>query len=367
MQQSLQNLASSVEGQLRTFTRTREGQNNLSPVDQSLRDSFLDLREEAKRGQESLLAASQTSSAEHKEIQSRIDQSTIKVIDTLCSKLDHLPFTVQQTHRSARLTNRQIRFFGENCEAILSPLFHLAPVVRQATLHIRTHHSKMVSLQQLSWFQSEFQNLVASATQEVAATFQTSTATPFDEWVYSQGLSNFGLSWEKRRDLPPTRQQLIFGPHSSADTNQLKAGSRRKRMKSDFQSFRFVSPSGMMQITLPSHKTGSSTSSSVSESVETGFLFLPSSATSFMVIEAHFEECIDFKSESRLYTQLNAFTLVSGEEMAKYRNTFVRAPIEDIDYALRNNMISPYAVDENGRSLCTFVSGYQVERLLIDL
>ena len=361
MRRNLQDLTSSVENQLKTFTTTWESRNDISPVNRSLKDGFLDLHEEAKRGQERLLAASQRSSVEHRKTRNQIDRGINDIIQTICSKLDNLPQATRQVDQSAMLSNRQIHFFGETRVAMLGPLLHLVPFVQWALMHIRTHHSNLVSMRHLSWLQSEFQNLVASATQEVAATSQGSTATPFDEWIYSESLTDFVTYGKMYKGTSATRKRVIDRSKSTAVFGRAEAGKGRKRLKSTSRALRFHSSTGTLLVMLPQEATDSDASSQLGCSDGISLLFLPSSVVSSIisstVIEARFKEYMDFASMPRLYAQLKAFKMIStDEEWYNYNSIIADCSTKEIDLALRNRSISPYAADETGQNLCISVS-----------
>lgn len=87
---------------------------------------------------------------------------------------------------TARMSNREIHFWGERRDEILTPLLLIKNYVQRAIIHFLSHDTARVSSRHLYWLQSEFENLVTSAYQEVAALSEGSTATPFDNWNYSQ-------------------------------------------------------------------------------------------------------------------------------------------------------------------------------------
>ena len=306
--------------------------------------------------QSSLANIHQASRVEHKETRTRIDHNTSKIINTISSKLDRLPYRIAQHNLSAKPSKRQIRYFGENQEAMLGSLLQLVPLINQATLRIRSQHSELVSMQHLSCLQSEFLNLVASATQEVAATSRGSTATPFDDWVHLKNLTGSVSNEEEYSSASATRKRSRSRSGSRADASQAKTANRRKRLKSNFQSFPFVSSSGTLRIMLPCQTTSSFTSSPHSDSDRIGFLFLPSYTAASTVIDTRFREVNHFESEPQLHAQINTFSFVPMSEWGPYYDLFIKGSIEDIDIALRSNRISPYAVDDEGQSLCIHVS-----------
>ena len=69
---------------------------------------------------------------------------------------------------------------------MLTSILLIVPSIHEAILRTRYQRSNLVDLEYLSWLQSEIQNLVSSAAQEVAAESKDSTATPFNSWDYVQ-------------------------------------------------------------------------------------------------------------------------------------------------------------------------------------
>ena len=289
--------------------------------------------------QKSVLKASQTSSDEHKKTLSLIDCNTTKVIDALCSKIDDLPGKIQQAHARARMNNRVIRFVGESPETMLATLLLLAPIIRQAILRIYSQQSepKQASIEHLSWLQSELQNLVSSATQEVAAMSHGSTATPFDKWIYSLGTTSFSSREENGRSASTgwKRSRSDCGPIT---LNSKSEKERRERLKTKAQSHEFTSPTGRIHIKIPSSNDDSTPN--LRNLTDIGFSFFPSYNTGAMLIEAHFTRCL--YPVPQLYTQLNTFRLVDEGHEVSHRRIIIDGSLERIDAAFRNGTISPY-------------------------
>jgi hypothetical protein len=137
-----------------------------------------------------VLSGNQNVVKEHNKTQNQIIESRTEVIETICSKLQDLPGNLGERYMSARKSGREIQFSGHSREAMLSPLLLLKPGLRSAIFQILSQNSEEASPQHLYWLLSESDNLVLSATQEVAAISSGSTATPFDNWINPRELTS---------------------------------------------------------------------------------------------------------------------------------------------------------------------------------
>ena len=255
----------------------------------------------------------------------------------------------------ARRNNREIHFIGESREAILAPLLLIKDHVRQAVLHFVSHDTERVSPQHLYWLQSEFESLVSSATQEVAALSQGSTATPFDHWDYSQ--EGFGHSNSGARTRPRTlgadckaRDEVGIQRKRSGKAN------RRKRLSSSSYKFlSFESPVGQLYIAVPRYH---GPSENIHQLEEVALSFIPTYGVCRTSIAARFVSFMETGSEPKLYAQINTHRLVEVAVMDACDDLFT-GTIEELDAAFREGVISPYdSIELEGLefNICLFVS-----------
>jgi hypothetical protein len=209
-----------------------------------------------------------------------------------------------------------------------------------------------VSPHYLYWLQSEFNNLVSSATQEVAALSKSSTATSFDQWTYYQGSSSCPgkepqantlskLQNRKTRDKAETQRE--------GSNPTIPRGS--KRIHYDWEEFKFHSQIGSLRIRVPRSDKASPTNPTTEE---VSFCFIPSADICQTSITTRFVKSTQLESESKLYAQINAYRLV--EDRRAHLDIYCDGTLADIDDAFRSGIISPYDVDEKGTVLCHRVS-----------
>lgn len=99
--------------------------------------------------QKHLVSANRNAIRQHNKTRQQIIQGNMKAIDTICSKLQDLPGNLAQTHMSTRKSGREVRFKGHSREAMLTPLLLLKPGLRWAIFHMLSHHSELISAQDL--------------------------------------------------------------------------------------------------------------------------------------------------------------------------------------------------------------------------
>lgn len=231
---------------------------------------------------------------------------------------------------------------GESPEDSLTSLLLLREHLRSAILKAvsRDRRASPAPLYQLI---SEVERLQASAMQEAAASIPGSSATSFDDWVYTGRavgvtgalMPKSALQWSHSRSRAVVAcQRTICRPSGALKT------------------LYFRTPVGDLKVyyTPPDRDQAAAC-----DSEETGFLFVPSLAISSPAVGARFLKVPGEGLEPRLYTQLNAFCVVLAVE-DRYFNLMFDGRVEDIDKALRKGVISPYHVDARGRPWLLSVS-----------
>jgi hypothetical protein len=148
----------------------------------------------------------------------------------------------------------------------------------------------------LYWLESEFENFVSSALQEVAAVPQRSTATSFDDWVYPQGVTSSLSAKDVQRwpSMPNKRPRYERDPSNQATGCE---GVVKKRPNPNFQSFSFALPVGEVQIVVSRANCVSLNASDFSDVSEVEFRFLPQSNICPTLIHGRFTKGMNFAQE----------------------------------------------------------------------
>lgn len=347
-------MTSHTDTQFQTITHHLKASHNSLKIGQaSLGFAGSRLNRQVTVMKKELLSASRNVLRQQKETRDQITYENTNIINTICSRLDNLPLNLAQTHTSARKYSRKIQVYGNNREAILSPLILLQPAFRQLIFTIHSRARELVSAEDLYWLQFEFDNLVNSAKQEAAAMSYGSTATSFDDWIYSQDLAS-SLPGEGSYGLKPISKERS-GHHFEPRATRSEQNGLRKRRNITFQSFIHGLPIGMIEIFIPRLRDVSPNIHNSSEGVEVGFSFLPRFGICSTSIHGRFVKVIDHEPDSYLYTQLNAFNVVQSADCSAY-SIFGRGTLEEIDNGIRSGNITPYSVDEHGINPCFAVS-----------
>lgn len=328
--------------------------NNVSTRQTSLGVSDFHLHEQATNMQKHLLSANRNALREDNKNRHRISQGNAQVIDTVCTKLQDLPGNLSPTYESARKNSREIRFNGYSLEATLLPLLLLKAELRGAILMVMSQHGDQVSPKHLCWLESEFENLVSSATQEVAATSRGSTATSFDDWIYSQGVTSYLIAQHGHRYPPMSKKTLINEDGSSHETTKPTYVDTRRRSRSSRQSFSFLLPAGRIVIVMPRRNFGWPNASDSYSIHEVGFSFSPQSRICSTSIQGRFMKGKSHGPEPRLHAQLNAFNMVRNCSL--HIELISCGTLKEIDAAIRNGRISPYDVNKDMGNVCLYVS-----------
>ena len=328
----------------------KEGQEKLLVRQDRITIGTIRQRKETAIMRKDLSKASQVSQQEHRKTRERIIKSNSKVIDVLVSKVDSLQLTISKTAVAARMSNREIWFVGEHRASVLTPLLLIRDQLRRAILQVLSHQVERVSPQDLYWLQSEYENLVSSAMQEVAALSYGSTATSFDKWSYSERAAG-SLAMGLQPDNLVLSKGCKFREEGKTHTGDLRGKARRKRLYKAHESFSFNFPFGRLLLAVPrSHD--SSDGSGIPE--EVSFSFVPCADICTIAIAARFVKMIERGAGPRLHAQLNAFKLVQYDD--QHIDLIVGGKIEDVDAAFRSGTISPYDMMQDGRIACLYVS-----------
>lgn len=303
--------------------------------------------------------ARRISQAEHRKTRKEIASGHSKIIDTLSSKLDDMRPTMPKETVTAELSDRVISFIGESRELLWTPLLLVRDKFRWAVLEVLSHQTEHVSPHLLYWLQSEYDNLISSTAQEVAALSPRSTATSFDRWDYYEAVfSGRGL---RIGAVGPGESRQIGG-HAGAHIKDTDGKTPQKSSLGACTSFSFHLAIGHLRLTL-SHSLNLVNAINNREDVR--FFFTPSVDICNTAIAARFTKIPGVRCEPRLYAQLNTFTLV--EDIGPTFALMNEGSLGEIDAAFRNGTISPYHVDQLGCLTCLYVSLASVLFLVVSL
>lgn len=354
--EGFQKIKCTIDSQLQTLgQRMREVQDGLSADQAKFETTTLRLATQVVAMQKGFHSTNRNALRQHSKTRDQITQGNTKIIHSICSKIEELPGNLAQTYLTARKNGREVRFNGESLEAMLSPLLLLKPGLRQAIIKLLSQHSELSSAQHLYWLQSEFENLVSSATQEVAAISEGSTATPFDTWVYSRKVASLLSIQNSPSRMAISRKRSRHKHELSNEQTVSEAKVQRKRLKSKSQSFSFTLPTGEVQIMVSRPDGGSPSGSRPCDVSEVGFSFSPKPDISSTSIHGRFVKAMDPLPQPRLYAELNAFNVMEDLYPEYYMELIHDGTLEEIDTALRVGKISPYNINKNGQNICLHV------------
>ncbi|KAF7512839.1 hypothetical protein GJ744_011942 [Endocarpon pusillum] len=319
----------------------------------SLEDASSRLNRQTDVVRKDIVKTNQNILQQHKKTRVQLTQETTNAVNIICAKLDNLSRELVRAETSAKSSGRKIRFNGNSREDVLCPLLLLRPEFQRAISGMLSRQSELFSPQDLYWLQSEFESLVVSATQEVAAVSHGSTATSFDDWTYPQGVSSF-----LARDAP--QGTLISKKRFTNDFilankgTELNAKADKKGRRLGSRSFSFELPIGTLQIIIPRLTVTSPAVPKPGKPREVGFSFLPRSGICSTSLRGYFVNATNVQPKPCLYTQLNAFNITPQDESLVH--LFCNGTLEEIDSAFRLGKMSPYDVSEYGVNHCLCLS-----------
>lgn len=276
------------------------------------------------------------SSKDHERSRLHILRSNKEVIGAISTEIENKLATLRlNTSKSGR----EIRFIGSDRDGLLSTLLLLRPAMRWSILHLLHHHQRLVSEERVQFLVAEFDKLVASASQEVAASYEGSTANSFDDWTYGPGrYPRFSGTGNAPADVPDSKG---FSSHHSNPKRKFSCEKRpAKRLKPVSHTFRFSTPIGELQIYLG--RANSLTNAIDDDVCNVGFSFSPEAKVCSAWLAAQFTKVIGVESKPRLYTQLVMFNLISDKRYSDYVNLMIRGSIQDFDKAFEAGLVSAY-------------------------
>jgi hypothetical protein len=346
VQQRFQQMTYGMDAQMQELSRARAGQEKILEKQETVISHSTQQLKTANLVRKDIGRANRRYQIEHTTTRRVIAEGNREVLDTISSSFKDLRLTLPKP----RTSTREIAIFGHTRDGILTPLLLMKDLVRRAVVNILSEGGGRVSAQRLNWLQTEFENLVSSATQEAAALCPGSTATPFDRWNYSArdvGSSRAAAS-ENVLDPGDDRKAETSAkrlPNGSYDT------ANRKRIPPSYRVFSSSSPVGTLKIMVP---WLSNATKFTHDFNEIHLSFLPSMGICSTGIGARFLQSMKHEFEPRLHAQLIAFRLVEYTDL--YYSLIGRGTLEEIDTAFRCGTISPYDRTMGGTVACVWAA-----------
>ena len=280
-----------------------------------------------------------SSSEEHKRSRAHIIQSKEEVINAIHTEIESLPTRLAEVRLKAAKRGGEIRFLGLSQDALLNLLLLLKPAMRWAISHLLSHHPELVSEERIQFLMSQFNHLLASASQEVAASYEGSTASSFDEWMYApERYAEFSEQSAAPGDVLDFNDDL--SENSSMKRKAAFEQRLAKRQRSSLRRFEFSTPIGELQIRIGSRDSLNDLTSGRDE-WKAGFTFSAKPNKCSTWLNAQFIRTIGVESKPRLYTQLTMLNVISEDRYKVYLGLCGK-PISEFDKALRAGLISPY-------------------------
>ena len=326
-----------------------QGQQKLSMQQQRLTIGMTRNGKDMKAVRKHLSHASSISCQEHNRTRQQITlahRAHVKKIDALGSKIDDMHLKLSKQVAVRKMSGREIFFVGEKLESVFAQLLLITDTVREAVLHGVSQQIEGISPDQLYWLQAEYDNLVSSATQELAALSYGSTATSFDSW-YDSGFAahTSKTSMRKRAYSHQSNRDVAMAP--SANLDAADEETLLKRRENAFKSVLYKGAFGKLRLICP---TMSDRLDNTDRAQEVSLVFIPTAKFNRISISARFVKEVNRRWEPTFYTQLNAFTVVDNDEI--HFELMSNGTVQEVDAAFRNGEISPYHVYE---SSCTLV------------
>lgn len=307
--------------------------------------------------QKGLSTISRSSRSEHRKTREQIAQGHLRVIDTLSNKIDGIQTAIPKATVARRRQGRDIFFVGENQESVLTPLLLLRDTLRGVILGLVSQHTESVLSDHLFWLQAEYENLVSSVIQEVAALSKGSTATSFDNWCENGWTAYSSRTGSQTEDQWPNIRRKISEVAETRSNYVNEKSSQQQQSRAGVSYSSVVGP-GELRLTL---SLSNHHADSADDHDEVSFFFHPAATICTTALSARFVKVVARCHEPRFYTQLNAYSIVAEDQIPRYVFLLQRGAIKDIDLAIRNGTISPYHIHgDTGYHMIIFVSSMSI-------
>jgi hypothetical protein len=265
-----------------------------------------------------------------------------KLEDIISAEMAKLRTTVARS-----MSDRDIFFFGQRRDMIMAYLMLVKPQLAVVVQYLLSQDNGDLRERHIAWLQSEFDNLMASAAQEEASKYAQSTATPLDQWYYSEDI----VRHQERLAGPTIEDSTSTNGTARVTTKPLAKFASSQASNRTQETFAHNTTFGSLRVHVPRRNSRLKANQSIDD---VGLTFTCGIGESIHVINARFYHNVTQAAGPKLCAQLNVFTILECE--AHYDNLFAHATAEGIDNALRRGLISPYHVNREGRNLCLYVS-----------
>ncbi|KAH8704622.1 hypothetical protein GQ44DRAFT_508213 [Phaeosphaeriaceae sp. PMI808] len=277
-----------------------------------------------------------------------------KINASLDSITTNMKMLMSSTSSSVRMrqNGREIFFYGERPDKIMAYLLPLQDNLELAIDCLITEHGKDISISHVEWLRSEFDHLVASASQEKAAQHPHSSATPFDDWIYP----DFTNGPPKEGRMNQTRDET----QNSKDVAEIGLGDRtrlrnRKHSRKTDRRWSIETPSGDIVISLPYPRKATR---NLQGFEEVGFSFKAELASTAFTIQSRFLRNLSYASQPKICAELNIFTEGPEFEVKNAIKLCEYGTLEDLYFALRTGDVSPFYISHTGFNALFFFAIY---------
>jgi hypothetical protein len=264
-----------------------------------------------------------------------------KLEDIISAEMAKLRTTVARS-----MFDREVFFFGQRRDMIMAYLLLVKPQLVVVVQYLLSQDNGDLRARHIAWLQSEFDNLMASAAQEEASRYSRSTATPLDQWYYSEGI----VRHQERLAEYKIEHSTSTNGTTRVTTKPLAKFASSQASNRTQETFAHSTTFGSLRVHVPRRNSRLKANRSIDD---VGLTFTCGIGESIHVINARFYRNVTQATGPKLCAQLNVFTIVECE--AHYNNLFAYASAEGIDNALRQGLISPYHINREGRNLCLYV------------
>jgi hypothetical protein len=270
-----------------------------------------------------------------------------KLEDIISAEMAKLRTTVARS-----MFDREVFFFGQRRDMIMAYLLLVKPQLAVVVQHLLSRDNGDLRERHIAWLQSEFDNLMASAAQEEASRYSRSTATPLDQWYYSEEI----VRHQERLAEPKIEHSTSTNGTTRVTTKPLTKFASSQASNCTQETFAHSTTFGSLRVQVPRRNSRLKANRLIDD---VGLTFTCGIGESTHVINARFYRNVTQAAGPKLCAQLNVFTIVECE--AHYDDLFAHATAEGIDNALRRGLISPYHINREGRNLCLYVSLYMFD------
>jgi hypothetical protein len=252
----------------------------------------------------------------------------------------------------------EISYFGGRRESITADLSPTKDMFDLAMYHLSADDTYNMKPQDLKWLRAALRHLEGSATQEDARRYPMSTATSFDNWVFSEDISDI---LKITGDSKVTSKQGSFETCRKAKSEFYLESCRWA--KRSHREWKFNTSAGVFCLRAPGELQAANASKSVVQGVAVSLT--TKAVHQSVTVDTCFFQGLSLGGQPKICAQLNVFTEVLGAAPYKPYDILSDGSIEEVDAAFRSGTISPYSVDWLGTNMVLYVSNHVILVLLL--